>query len=159
MAKATTRTSSRASTASKAAKSTSKAGTGTPSSTQPKAAAKTATDRKSPPMPASKAAPVVVTQSTPVLGVPDLKKIDLIDAVVERSGIKKKFAKPVIEAALAVLGETLAEGRSLNLRPLGKVKIQRTKDVANGKIMTVRVRQPLENPKVEKSFLTSEEDI
>ena len=159
MAKATTRTSSRASTASKATKSTTRTATGSQSSIQPKAAAKTATLRKSPPKPASKAAPVVVTQSAPVVGMPDLKKIDLIDAVVERSGIKKKFAKPVIEAALAVLGETLAEGRSLNLRPLGKVKIQRTKDVSNGKVMTVRVRQPLEQPKAEDSFLTSQEDV
>lgn len=102
---------------------------------------------------------MVVTQSTPVVALPDLKKIDLIDAVVERSGIKKKFAKPAIEAALAVLGETLAEGRSLNLRPLGKVKIQRTKDVPNGKVMTVRVRQPLEKPKVVESFASSQEDV
>ena len=153
MAKATTSTSSRASATPKAAKSTVKATASTQSPVPPKAAGKTTTARKAPPKPATKAAPVVVTQTAPVVTVPELKKIDLIDAVVERSGIKKKFAKPVIEAALAVLGETLAEGRGLNLRPLGKVKIQRSKDVSNGKVMTVRVRQPLDKPKVDDGFL------
>lgn len=91
---------------------------------------------------APKAAPVVVQETSPVVSAPDLKKIDLVDAVVERSGVKKKFAKPAIEAALAVLGEALAEGRDLNLRPLGKVKIQKSKELANGTVITTRIRQP-----------------
>ncbi|WP_299350228.1 HU family DNA-binding protein [uncultured Shimia sp.] len=94
--------------------------------------------------PATKVAPVVVQESTLVVSAPDLKKVDLVDMVVERSGIKKKFAKPAIEAALAVLGEALAEGRSLNLRPLGKVKVLKSKEVSNGTVITTRVRQPLE---------------
>ncbi|MDO6800260.1 HU family DNA-binding protein [Shimia thalassica] len=89
-----------------------------------------------------KAPPVVVTETAPVLSAPELKKVELIDAVVERSGVKKKFAKPAIEAALAILGESLAEGRDLNLRPLGKVKVQRTKEVANAIVMTTRIRRP-----------------
>ena len=91
---------------------------------------------------AKKAAPVVVTQATPVVSAPEMKKVDLVDAVVERSGIKKKFAKPAIEAALAILGEAIDEGRSLNLRPMGKLKVQRAKEVANGKVITARIRQP-----------------
>lgn len=91
---------------------------------------------------APKAAPVVVQEKSPVVSAPDLKKTDLVDAVVELSGIKKKFAKPAIEAALEVLGEALAEGRDLNLRPLGKVKIQKSKELANGTVITARIRQP-----------------
>ena len=100
---------------------------------------KTASTRKAA---APKAAPVVVQETAPVVSAPDLKKTDLVDAVVERSGVKKKFAKPAIEAALAVLGEALAEGRDLNLRPLGKVKIQKSKELANGTVITTRIRQP-----------------
>lgn len=142
MAKATTSTSNRTKAAPKTVKAAAK----------PKTAAKTTAARKAPPKPATKATPVVVTEKEPVVSAPDLKKVDLVDAVVERSGIKKKFAKPAIEAALAVLGEALADGRSLNLRPLGKVKIQRTKDVSNGKVMTARIRQPLDT-KVENEGL------
>lgn len=119
MAKQTTGTRSRAKTATRATKS----------------AVKTQTP---------KPAPVLVTETEPVLGAADLKKVDLVNEVVERSGIKKKFAKPAIEAALAVLGEALAEGRGLNLRPMGKLKIMRSKDVANGTVMTARIRQPLD---------------
>ncbi|MBY5972323.1 HU family DNA-binding protein [Ferrimonas balearica] len=70
-----------------------------------------------------------------------LKKKELIDRVVARSGMKKKDAKPVVEALLTVLGETLSEGREANLQPLGKIKVTRTKDLANGRVMTARVRQ------------------
>jgi len=58
--------------------------------------------------------PVVVTV-TPVVSEPDLRKKALIDLVVARSGTKKKDAKPVVEAMLAVLGETIGAGRELNL--------------------------------------------
>lgn len=70
-----------------------------------------------------------------------LRKRELIDKVVKRSGIKKKDAKPVIEAMLAELGEVLAEGRDLALPPLGRVKVNRKKDLPNGQVLIVKVRQ------------------
>lgn len=92
------------------------------------------------------AKPVVVSEAKPVVAGPELKKKELVDMVVERSGIKKRYAKPTVEAMLAVLGEALDEGRELNLRPFGKMKVQRAKDVSNGKVMNVRVRQPKKAP-------------
>ena len=87
--------------------------------------------------------PVVVAETPmPVISGPELKKVELVNAVVERSGIKKRYAKPAIEAALAVLGEALAEGRPLNLKPLGKAKVQKKKDVSGGHVLTMRMRQP-----------------
>lgn len=90
---------------------------------------------------AAKPKPVVVTETTPVVADPAMKKKELIEAIVERSGIKKKDAKPVIEAMLDVLGKTLAEGRELNLQPLGKIKVNRTKDVQGGKVIIAKIRQ------------------
>ena len=84
---------------------------------------------------------MVVTEKTPVVSDPALKKKELIKIVTERSGIKKKDAKPVIEAMLAVLGQTLAEGREMNLQPLGKVRINRAKDVQGGKVLITKIRQ------------------
>ena len=74
-------------------------------------------------------------------GGTDLNKKALIEAVVARSGIKQKDAKPVIEAMLAVLGETIAEGRELNLPPLGKLKVNRSVEKPNARVIVCRLRQ------------------
>lgn len=108
-----------------------------------------ATETAEEPIGAAKTAPVpppaprVVAVATPVVAAPELRKKELIDAVVERSGIKKKDAKPVIEAMLAVLGETVSKGRELNLQPLGKLKINRTEEKANARVIACRLRQSL----------------
>jgi len=83
-------------------------------------------------------APTVTPKLVPAL---QMKKKELIDKVVLRSGIKKKDAKPVVEAMLAVLGETIADERELNLQPLGKLKINRIKHVGQDRIIICRVRQ------------------
>ncbi|MCA0869715.1 HU family DNA-binding protein [Seohaeicola saemankumensis] len=92
---------------------------------------------------AEPATPKVVTVSEPVVAEPDMKKKELIDLVVERSDIKKKFAKPVVEAMLAVLGEAIAEGRELNLQPLGKLRINRAEEKSNGRVIVCKIRQSL----------------
>ena len=85
-------------------------------------------------------APVVVA-ATPVVAEPAMRKKELIDQVVERSGIKKKDAKPVVEAMLAVLGEAVGEGRELNLQPLGKLRINRSEERSNGRVIICKLRQ------------------
>ena len=86
-------------------------------------------------------APRLVTSSAPVVTGPEMKKRDLLDRVVKRSGIKKRDAKPVVEAMLAVMGEAMAEGRELNLQPFGKLKTNRIKDTGNGRVLICRLRQ------------------
>lgn len=85
--------------------------------------------------------PTVVTSTVPDAMSPEMKKKELIDAVVARSGIKKKDAKPVVEAMLAVLGEELARGRELNLQPMGKMKINRIKQLSGAKVVMCKLRQ------------------
>lgn len=95
-----------------------------------------------------------------VLG-PEMKKKELIDAVVSRSGIKKKDAKPVVEAMLAVLGEALADSRELNLKPFGKVKVNRAKEVPNGKVIIAKIRQtkvPVAGVSAQVSEMSASED-
>lgn len=70
-----------------------------------------------------------------------MRKKELIDLVVERSGIKKKDAKPVVEAMLAVLGEAIGGGRELNMQPLGKLRINRSIERSNGRIIVCKLRQ------------------
>lgn len=83
----------------------------------------------------------------------ELKKKELIDKVVSRSDVKKKYAKPVIEAMLEILGEAVNEGRELNLQPFGKLKHNRTKETDNAHVAIVKIRQSKAqiDPLVEKT--------
>ncbi|MFT4743114.1 MAG: hypothetical protein ACI91Z_001088 [Yoonia sp.] len=70
-----------------------------------------------------------------------IKKPEFIDRAVDRTDVKKRDAKPAIEAALAVLSEALIKGEELNLPPLGKLRIVKTKDVGDGaKVLTLKLR-------------------
>ncbi|WP_299626990.1 HU family DNA-binding protein [uncultured Tateyamaria sp.] len=89
---------------------------------------------------------VVVNAPQPVVSGPVMRKRELIDAVVAKSGIKKKDAKPVVEAMLHVLGAALQDGRELNLQPLGKVKVNREKKMAEGKVLITKIRQARDLP-------------
>ena len=89
------------------------------------------------------AEPRLVRVSEPAMARPDLRKQELIAAVLDRCDIKKRDAKPVIEAMLAVLGEALAEGRGLNLEPMGKLRINRIEEKAGRRIVVAKLRQGL----------------
>lgn len=83
----------------------------------------------------------VVQDVRPSVSEPELKKADLINQVVEATGMKKKDVKPVVEATLALLGETLAKGQEMNLQPFGRVKVNNTKELAKAQVHSVRIRQ------------------
>jgi len=85
--------------------------------------------------------PGLVTEETPVAGSSELTKKELIESVLERSDVKKKFAKPVVEAMIEVIGDAIATGREINLQPMGKIKPQRTKDSAKARVVIAKIRQ------------------
>ncbi|WP_428925850.1 HU family DNA-binding protein [Marinibacterium sp. SX1] len=85
--------------------------------------------------------PVVLHSTQPDVTAPELKRNELYDRVAERSGTKRRDVKPVVNALLAVLGETLAEGRGMNLEPMGKLRINRIQDKAKGRTVVCKVRQ------------------
>ena len=70
-----------------------------------------------------------------------MRKKELTDLVVERSGMNKKDVKPIVEVTLAILGKALAEARELNLQPLGKVKVRREKLMPNGRVLVTKIHQ------------------
>lgn len=108
---------------------------------------------------APKTTPVVVEGPQPVVSGPVMRKKELIDLVVERSGVKKKDAKPVVEATLAILGEALADTRELNLQPLGKVKVRREKLMPNGRVMVTKIRQSVQNNDTSDTPSTPTSDV
>lgn len=82
--------------------------------------------------------------STPAISVPQgemLKKAEFIDRAVERGDVKKRDAKPAIEAALAVLSEALMAGEELNLPPMGKMRVVKSTDIGDGAgVLTLKLR-------------------
>ncbi len=90
---------------------------------------------------AASAEPSVVETLSPVVVSNELRKKELFELVVERSGMKKKVVKPVVEAMLAVLGDAFAEQREMNLPPLGKIKVQRGKELHDGRALVLKLRQ------------------
>lgn len=91
--------------------------------------------------PAHAPEPEVVVNETPKVTGPELRKKELIDTIVARSGVKKRDVKPVVDAMLAVLRETIADGREMNLAPMGKLKITRMKKTTKAHIITTRLRR------------------
>jgi len=72
-----------------------------------------------------------------------LKKPEFIERVMARVDVKKRDAKPVVEAAVAVLSEALAAGELINLPPAGKFRVIRSKDLDDGaQVITLKLRTP-----------------
>lgn len=90
---------------------------------------------------AANAAPIVTNTLSPVVVGNELRKKELIELVVGRSGMKRKDVKPVVEAMLAVLGDAFAGQREMNLPPLGKFKVQRAQEKSDGRALVVKLRQ------------------
>jgi nucleoid DNA-binding protein len=80
----------------------------------------------------------------PAVSVPQgemIKKPEFLDRAVERTDVKKREAKPAIEAALAVLAEAMIKDKELNLPPMGKLRVVKSKDVGEGaKVLTLKLR-------------------
>ncbi|MDF0600076.1 HU family DNA-binding protein [Psychromarinibacter sp. C21-152] len=68
-------------------------------------------------------------------------KRELVDRVVSASGIKKRAAKPVVEAMLKELGDALSRGETLNLQPFGKGIVKQLKDLDNAEVVELRLRR------------------
>lgn len=86
-------------------------------------------------------APRVVGGAVDVPAGEAIKKAEFIDRVIARADLKKKDAKPAIEAALAELADILAAGKELILPPMGKIKAVKVKDLGMGaQMMTLKLR-------------------
>lgn len=87
---------------------------------------------------ASKPAPV------PVAGPAEggiMKGKEFMTRVLARSGANRAIAKPVMDAVLAELGDSLARGEGFVLPPLGRAKIKPAKEGAKGDVIQVRLRR------------------
>ena len=84
--------------------------------------------------------PVVVSETKAVQAATVVKKKEFLERVATKSGLRKNQVKQAMEATLAALGDALAAGEELNLSGLGKVKVNRTKQVSGGAVIICKVR-------------------
>ncbi len=92
-------------------------------------------------VPAKAPAPRVVGGNSDAPAGETVKKADFVDRVVARSGVKKKDAKPAIEATLAEIAAIMAAGGELVLPPIGKLKTVKINDLGEGaQVMTLKLR-------------------
>lgn len=85
--------------------------------------------------------PVAPTEVPDSSVVNVVKKKELIEKIAETTGVKKGLTKQVIEALLAEVGDILQDGGELNVPPLGKLSVNRTKDVSNAYIHILKLRR------------------
>ncbi|ARU00506.1 HU family DNA-binding protein [Yoonia vestfoldensis] len=90
-----------------------------------------------------------------------LKKPELLDQLVARSGLRKRDAKLALDAALALIGEALARGDDLILPPLGKIRRVKAKDLGAGAhLLTLKLRSSKDARQSGKTGLASDaEDV
>ena len=72
---------------------------------------------------------------------PSLAKRDLFARVAAATGSRKKDVKLIAEATLAIIGQALSDGEELNLPPLGKVRIVKSRDAGAAEVVTLKLRR------------------
>jgi DNA-binding protein HU-alpha len=71
------------------------------------------------------------------------KRPDLLEAVSERTAMKRSDAKVVLDLVLEELGKALDHNDELVLQPLGKLMVKNRKPDADGPdILTIKLRRP-----------------
>ena len=70
-----------------------------------------------------------------------LRVKDLVERVTNAGDFKKKDVRDIVEVTLAELGRALESGEVLNLPPFGKLRVGRSRDLANGSMMTLKLRR------------------
>ena len=99
--------------------------------TKPHVAAVTRPD----PLDVTTALPAVVTRKA------------LFDRVKSRADqVKGRDVRVVIDAVLEELGDAISAGETVKIPPLGVLKVQRRKDVANGEVVMCKLRRRKATP-------------
>ncbi len=156
-------------------KSTSAGRTSTRRSTTSKSAAtakttkKPATRAKAPAKSSAKvakpAAPVVtlVTDSGAAsdatqVNLETFRRPDLIQAVADRTALKRSDAKAVLELVLEELGNALDGRDELVLPPLGKLSVKNRRAANNGAHLTLKLKRPGAKPSTTAQTALAEPD-
>ena len=98
--------------------------------------------------PAAKTTTTTTVTNTPETRVPVkmVRRKELVERIVATSGMKPNAVKSVLDAVLVELGDALSAGEGLNIHPLGKVTVNRKKDMEDRQILICKIRRKVEQP-------------
>ena len=108
---------------------------------------------KLPAKPAAKAA--VAAEATPVVKI--VRRKELVERVSEATGLRPNQIKPAMDGLLAEIGKLLSAGEGLNVPPLGKMTVNRRKEVNGREIMVCKLRRNMEGTPAKTPLDTSAE--
>lgn len=77
-----------------------------------------------------------------------VRRKELVERIVATSGMKPNAVKSVLDAVLVELGDALSAGESLNIHPLGKITVNRTKKLEDREVLICKIRRKVEQPEV-----------
>jgi hypothetical protein len=77
-----------------------------------------------------------------------MRTLELVDAIAPNITVSRKDIRAALDAAFKVMGEALAEGKMLNLPPLGKMSVKRTKTGDKSDIVMLKLRRAKAGVKV-----------
>ena len=75
-----------------------------------------------------------------------VKRKELVERIAAASGLKPNVIKSVLDPVLKELGDVLSAGEILQVQPLGRVSVNRRKDLANGEVMICKLRRRAADP-------------
>lgn len=73
--------------------------------------------------------------------VKSLRRKEFVERVAARSGLKLGVIKSTLEAILGELGDALSAGEVVTLQPLGKIMVNRQKNIENGEVLICKLRR------------------
>lgn len=77
-----------------------------------------------------------------------MRTMDLINVIAPNITVSRKDIRTALDAAFKVMGEALAEGKMLNLPPLGKMSVKRTKTGEKSDMVMLKLRRMKGDAKV-----------
>ena len=86
-----------------------------------------------------------------------IRRKEMVERIVAKSGLKPNEVKTMLDAVLSELGDALSAGEGLNLHPLGKVTINRRKKLGDKEVLICKIRRKLPETAVQQSLDTAAE--
>lgn len=83
----------------------------------------------------------VKSKTDPVVMV---RRKELVERVVASSGLKPNAVKSVLDAVLVEIGNALSAGEGLNIHPLGKITVNRKKELEDREVLICKIRRKVE---------------
>lgn len=80
------------------------------------------------------------TQTDPVV-TKVVRRKEMVDRIVANSGMKPNAIKTALDAVLKEIGDALSAGEALNLPALGRVSVNRRKELDDGEVLICKIRR------------------